>query len=132
MEGWVGQLRESLFWLSGQFGDQFEVLVDVQNGQLFKFSERRYQQVRNRGSAMLPSTGKQRLNLNGPILDRRSEVHHRHRRNRRVCQEPGVVFGRSGREADLEQRDCRDTNKTALDSGRPLPYRFGGSQPDKR
>ena len=53
---WSGE-DEALDWLAGEFSDEFEVFVEMQDDQLCEFGRRGDQQIGNGWSAVLSASG---------------------------------------------------------------------------
>jgi hypothetical protein len=67
-----------LHGLSRYVGDDFEIFIPVQNGEVSEFSRCSDDQVRNGGSAVLASVSEQAENLQGPVFNSRGKALHRH------------------------------------------------------
>jgi hypothetical protein len=89
-------VTEALYGLPGEFCDEDEVLVEMENGAVVQFG---CGAISRRGStgAMLSALGQQALYLHGPVLDRGSQVLHRHRRQGRRPQGPEPARWRTAR-----------------------------------
>ena len=81
---------------------------------------------------MLAAVGQQGEDFDGPVLDRRGQVLHWHRRKRRLPQASAQVRARAGPVADLHPGHGRDPDNTTLDPGRPLSRVGASREADER
>jgi hypothetical protein len=72
--------KEALHGLAGEFSDEVEVLVEMENGAVIQLGRGGDQQIGDRRGAMLSALSQEPLHLYGPVLDRGGQVLHRHRR----------------------------------------------------
>jgi len=64
--------------LSGDLGDEVEVLVEVHDGEPGQLGRGGDDEVGDRGCTVVPQVSEQRLHFDGAILDRRGLVLDRH------------------------------------------------------
>jgi hypothetical protein len=110
---------ESFHGLAGEFSDEVEVLVEVQDRQAGEFGGRRDQEVGYRGRAVLSAIGQEREYLNGPVLDGGCRVLDGHVGEGRVAQAGAEITRRSGGVANFQAGDGGDVYESAFDSVRP-------------
>jgi hypothetical protein len=77
---------ESFQGLTGNLGNELEVLVHVEHGQAREFAGCRYQEIRNRWGAVMSTVGQEGEQLDGAILDGRRQVLDWQVGQRRVAQ----------------------------------------------
>jgi hypothetical protein len=80
-----GSGRQALHRLTGDFGDQVEVLIDVEDGEASQLGGGGYQEVRDRRRPVAALVGEEQLDFDGAVLDGRRQVLHRHGCQRRAC-----------------------------------------------
>ena len=112
------RVAEPFDGLPGDFGNELEVLVNVQHGELCQFCHGGDEQIGNGGCPVLASLGEDGLDLDGAILDRRGEVLHGHRPQRGGAEGVTKVASRASGEADFEQCHAGDAGRTNCCPGR--------------
>src|SRR5688572_10903976 len=115
-----GSGRQALHRLAGDFGDQVEVLVDVEDGEAPQLGSGGHQEVRDRRRPVAALVGEEQLDFDGAVLDARRQVLHRHGRQWGACDIGPQLGCRPGREAQLQAGDDGDSDQAPLDSLSPL------------
>ena len=70
---------EALCWLAGEFGDEFVVLVEVQDGEVSELGGGSDQQVGEGGRPMVSSFCERELKFDGAGFDLRGQILDGHR-----------------------------------------------------
>lgn len=107
---------QALGRLTGDLGDQVEVLVDVQNDEPGQLGGRGDDEVRHRGRTVPSAIGEQGLHLHGSILDGRRLVLDRDQRQRRSVDGRAQGWSRSSGVPDLQSGDGGDANQAPVDT----------------